>query len=686
MKLLPNLRFLMFFLVVSIGGYLFATVPFVHAETQQEIEQKKSQKKQELNKILSEITIIASSNASVSSKLENLKKEKSKLEKLLNLMAADVKILEDETVKQEGELVTIANTYSLQQALYLIDSQKNFLVTLFESPSLGNVLERVLYYNVQSQSMKQQQELIETKQQGIAVKKALIAQEQGTIQKSLSEVNQQIASLEDQQSKYAVSLSKSYSQRNALVSDISKLTKAAQAIINQKANSVSNPSSGSGSGSGGGNVGGVTPPSTTGAVSLLVGGTLVKKTNSVLRMSASANEITLKRPKTAYDKEVATEYNGTLEFNKSSGVYAINELSMDEYLYGLAEMPSSWAMEALKVQAIAGRSYATYKMRYGGYGKFDLYDYVQDQEYSGTSKIKGGSGSQWKTAVDSTTKKVLEYGGKTVLALYSSDTGGHTLSSQESPSFGGTLGYLVAKPDRYFDGGVWKAYGNNVSGSRSYWIKQDRTNTMALLVDYLNAAIYYDKYKIVRTPSEQSSSAVKLALGASAVNEKVGTIQTVKQFYNQGGETLVENSKFTSYLEVIGTTGTMTVSGTGFKTAYNVRSPGTNSVWSTLYDIKKVNSEKWEVWSRGWGHRVGMSQYGAQGRALAGQNHEQILEYYYNNANVVQYDIGRKVRVALTKVGSRVMQVTAKSEISIYEGSTLIKKVPADTEIRVEYN
>jgi len=81
-----------------------------------------------------------------------------------------------------------------------------------------------------------------------------------------------------------------------------------------------------------------------------------------------------------------------------------------------------------------------------------------------------------------------------------------------------------------------------------------------------------------------------------------------------------------------------------------------------------------------------MGQYGAKGRAGIGQDYVVILKYYYNNANVVQYNIGRNVRVALTKVGSRVMEVTAKSEISIYDGGTLIKKVPANTEIRIEYN
>lgn len=647
----------------------------VGAETQTQIEQQKSQKQKELDKILRDISAIASSKASISSKLVELRAEKAKLEKLVKEMSADVFLLEQETALQESELVTLANTYSLQQALYTVDSQKNVLVTLFENPSLSNVLERLVYYAVQTQVMRQQREFIDTKKAGIAAKKALIAQEQANIQKSLSLVSQEMAKLENQQAQYAASLSKSYSQRNSLVSDISNLTKQAQAIINKKASSVGSPSSGvgSGSGSGGGSVGGAT---TAGTISIFVGGSLMKKTNSVLRMNSSSNEITLKGVWT-------TEYAGTLEFNKNAGMYAINELPMDQYLWGLGEMPSSWAAEALKVQAIAGRSYATYKMRYGGYGKFDLYDSVQDQEYVGLSKIKAAYGSQWKNAVDSTSKKVLEYGGGTVQAIYSAESGGHTLSSQESSSFGSYRAYLLAKPDRYLEGSLWKPFGN---GPRSYWLKQDRTNTMALMKDYLNAAIYYDKYTVVKSTGEQSAATLASALGALSITNKVGNIQSVVQFYDKGGTSIIEGTKLTAYLEVTGDKGKTTVSGTGFKTAYNVRSPGTNSVWSTLYDVKKVSAENWEIWSRGWGHRVGMSQYGAQGRALAGQTHETILKYYYNNANVVQYDIGRNVRVGLSKVGSRVMRVTAKSEVSLYEGSTLLQKVPANTEIRIEYN
>lgn len=692
MRLLPAYSIVLF-ITLLFGSVFVFSKPQVFAQTQQQIEQERSQKQRELEKIRKDISSIASSNASLTTKLTALRAEKSKMQKLLDSMSQDVKIMEVEAKKQEEELIAIANTYSLQQALYTIESQKNILVTLFESPTLSNVLDRFLYYNVQSQSMKQQQELIELKLEAIESKRKYIAQEEQLIQKSLSEVTGQIASLEDQQARVALELAKNYAQRNSLVADISKLSRAAQAIINSKTTGGSSSSGNStGSGTGGGASGG-TNTNTSGAISIIIDGTVFKKTNAVVRVSAANDEIVLKGSRT-------TEFAGVLEFNKSSGMYAINELSMDKYLWGLAEMPSSWPAEALRVQAIAGRSYATYKMRYGGYGKFDIYDSTQDQEYVGLGKVKSSFGNQWKDAVTSTTHKVMEYGGKTILAIYSSDAAGHTLASNESPSFGGTLAYLSAKQDRYLEGGVWKNYGNSNCG---YWIIQgnlnpfpwcgvtrrsEGINTLARMEDYLNGAIYYQLYGKMVTTGELSPTALKNHLTSKnqSIINKVGTITDIRHEYDHGGDQIVQNTKFTKSIIVTGTTGSVTLSGPAFRVSYNVRAPYKNAVYSTLFDIKKVDMNNWELWTRGFGHRVGMSQHGAYGRALAGQTHEQILKHYYNNANVVQYNVGRNIRVGLTKVGSRVMEVSAGSEMSIYEGGTLIKKVSPSSKIKIEYN
>lgn len=673
----PRALLLLLLLFVIISGVVIKGAS-VYAQTEEEIAQQKSQKQRELDAIMKEISTTASSKQSISTKISELKKDKEKLEALVASMNADLSSLESASKDQEAQLADLAKKHSLQQALFYVESQKSLLITLFETADLARLLDKLLFYNVQEKLLSNEREYLLTQQTALAERKSSIANEQKQLQASLSDVNQKIADLENQQAQLAAALAKNYAQRNSLVSDISNLSKAAQAILNQKANSVQPPSGGSGSGAGGGST---APPAVTpnpsGAISILVGGSLLQRTNNIVRVRSANNEITLKGAWT-------TEYFGVIEFNKNSGIFAINELPLDQYLYGLGEMPSSWHSEALKVQAVAGRSYAVYKMQRGGYGAFDLYDSVRDQDYVGTSKIKGASGNNWKSAVDSTTKEVASHNGSIIQALYSAETGGHTLASNESPSFGGYRDYLQAKPDRYQDAeGNWKPYGN---GSLSYWLKQTHTNTMALMTDYLNGAIYYDIHKTVKTTGEQSASALASALGANSIQNKIGAIDKVEQIYDQGGKTIVENTKQTSFIEVTGAKGMMRISGVGFKTSYNVRSPGNNSLWSSLYDIKKVSSEDWQMWSRGYGHRVGMSQYGAQGRAQAGQSYKSILSYYYNGANVVQYDIGRNVRIALSKVGSRVMTVTSRAEIQISDGNSVIKTVPANTEIKIEYN
>lgn len=88
----------------------------------------------------------------------------------------------------------------------------------------------------------------------------------------------------------------------------------------------------------------------------------------------------------------------------------IGELTMQEYLYGLAEVPASWHSEALKAQAIAGRSYAAAKMaertRWGQ--PFDLYSDQYDQVYRAWNKESALHPARpWPDAVDATDDMVV---------------------------------------------------------------------------------------------------------------------------------------------------------------------------------------------------------------------------------------------------------------------------------------
>ena len=152
----------------------------------------------------------------------------------------------------------------------------------------------------------------------------------------------------------------------------------------------------------------------------------------------------------AHGQAAVNVVNGALEVNVIVRLH-------DEYLYGLAEMPSSWPLQALRSQIIASRSYAL--VSYGG-GSLrascacHVFNGTSDQVYVGWSKESepGGWGAAWKSAVDSTaasptTGLAVLYSGRPVKAYFFSSSGGHTRSSQDV--WGGILPWAVSVDDRW---------------------------------------------------------------------------------------------------------------------------------------------------------------------------------------------------------------------------------------------
>jgi stage II sporulation protein D len=101
-------------------------------------------------------------------------------------------------------------------------------------------------------------------------------------------------------------------------------------------------------------------------------------------------------------------------------------LPMQQYLYGLGEMPSSWPAEALKAQATAGRTFAQKRITVRGSADFDLYGSVLHQAYTGTKY----EAANWRQAVDATANQVITYNGQLIDAVYSASSGGHTENSE----------------------------------------------------------------------------------------------------------------------------------------------------------------------------------------------------------------------------------------------------------------
>lgn len=152
---------------------------------------------------------------------------------------------------------------------------------------------------------------------------------------------------------------------------------------------------------------------------------------------------------------------GTLEFlsrgnTSNTGMSVVVDVpTVEQYLYGLAEVPSSWGEDspaALETQAISGRSFVIPKLgSQRANCQCHVWDSTSDQVYSGWSKEGGSYGSTWVAAVDATKGRVLQWDQRQdgsldiVPVFYSSSHGGHSSAASDiwnSPP--DTNGYLEA--------------------------------------------------------------------------------------------------------------------------------------------------------------------------------------------------------------------------------------------------
>jgi stage II sporulation protein D len=122
----------------------------------------------------------------------------------------------------------------------------------------------------------------------------------------------------------------------------------------------------------------------------------------------------------------------------------INVLPIEEYLWGVvpSEVPSSWATEALRAQAVAARTYTLRALSQYPDRPFDVYSTVVDQVYRGAGCE---TESTTKACLD-TSGIVCTFNGLPIIAYYHAASGGWTASGEEM--FGRNLPYLRAVPSR----------------------------------------------------------------------------------------------------------------------------------------------------------------------------------------------------------------------------------------------
>ncbi len=254
----------------------------------------------------------------------------------------------------------------------------------------------------------------------------------------------------------------------------------------------------------------------------------------------------------------------------------IEKIPLEEYIVGVlaGEMPINFEMESLKAQAVASRSYALKRMEYNKEKEYDVVDSIMNQVYLDEEYLKDAWGNKYTKNINKLRTAVNE-----------------------------TL-------DEYLE------YNNTVVDalffSTSNGYTEDSNNVFDFECEYL---------KSVESPWDKSVSSAYLT--TKTIN--------LKEFYEKLN--LPYNKNLNIEILERSTTGrilllklnNITFEGTSI---YNLL-----SLRSTDFEIE-LKGDYLEITTKGYGHGVGMSQYGALGMAKEGYNYEEILKHYYTNVEI----------------------------------------------------
>jgi len=269
-------------------------------------------------------------------------------------------------------------------------------------------------------------------------------------------------------------------------------------------------------------------------------------------------------------------YRGTVEVRSGpAGLAVISEVSLNDYVKGIVEMPADWPAEALEAQAVAARTYAlnqrasTADSTWRAAGA-DICATQQCQVYGGVDGERRPSGDRWVAAADATAGQVLLSRGEPILALYSSSNGGRSTAG--------------GKP-------------------------------------YLKAINDPDD---ARSPLSRWSNAVPLGSVAGMLG--VAPPLTLVGVSSQEGAVVY------TVKDPAGVASSRSIGADDFRGRANSSlgaAPGLPSAVPSPRFSVATSGDRAVISGGGWGHGMGMSQYGAYGKALQGMSSDAILAAYY---------------------------------------------------------
>jgi len=264
----------------------------------------------------------------------------------------------------------------------------------------------------------------------------------------------------------------------------------------------------------------------------------------------------------------------TFEKNTKVRVKRVNDnridtIPLEQYLVGVlsGEMPVSYEIEALKAQAVAARTYTLKKKETNKYNGFDVVDNTNDQVYLDDEYLRNNWGQNYETYIKKIKQAVNETRGE----------------------------YLT------YDGKIIKAFFFSTSSGKTENCKDVFGENLPYLVSVSsiwdeNSPSYLDK----------------------KIYTKEEFYQKLNIPFNDNLDIEIKRNETNSIKTI--TINNTEIKGTDFRYELDLK--------STNIDINEVDNNI-EIISKGFGHGVGLSQYGAQEMALKGYKYDEILKYYY---------------------------------------------------------
>jgi stage II sporulation protein D len=336
----------------------------------------------------------------------------------------------------------------------------------------------------------------------------------------------------------------------------------------------------------------------------------------------------------------------------SGGMALVEETNVDDYLLGIREVPFSWPAEALAAQVVAARTYLAWTLERGRTQNGRTFDYdicatTACQVYSGVGGLDGPDGRRWIDAVRRTSGEVLMSGDTPVQALYSSTSDGRTRNVEDV--------FAGASPDPNLRA-VESPAETSPFVNWEFTITHRQATEMFTHAGLVDGALV----DITTRRTADGDGPWRIVVRSTGGEQSVDT-WTLRTWLNRAAAELYPDS-----FPV-------------FRPESERRYPQT--IMSPNYTIESELflprpsdgppglEERFRIRGGGWGHLVGMSQYGAEAMASAGSGYSDILAHFYGGVRPTVADVvPETIRVGLG-TGHRQLEIRPDGPLRVFVDS-----------------